>query len=110
MYSWGGYSAELLDYYKNPGEGAKFAERLEKDIENAEKKDRVPPGLYAEYGYMMLELGEVNTAVIFFTKEKDKWPESAHLMDTVIGQLAKVVPARARVPEDAGDLPEEATQ
>lgn len=92
LYSWNGYSHELLAYYKSPGETQKFAEKLREDIEKAEEKDQVPPGLYAEYGYAMLELGEADTAVRYFSKERDKWPESAYLMNTVMGRLATVAP------------------
>ena len=54
MYYWGSYSSSLNNYYKNPGERDKFVEKLQQDIEKAEQKNKVPPGIYAEYGYMML--------------------------------------------------------
>lgn len=101
LYSWNGYSRELLNYYKSPGETQKFAERLLVDIDKAEKDDQVPPGLYAEYGYAMLELGETETAVTYFTKERDKWPESAFLMNTVMGRLASVAPVTETPPEES---------
>jgi hypothetical protein len=87
LYDWQGYNAELLSYYQT-GDKSEFAERLSTNISKAESKDKVPPGLYAEYGYIMLELDDTNAAIEYFNKEKEKWPESAFLMDKVIARLA----------------------
>jgi len=89
LYYWGGYSSSLNNYYKNPGEREKFIDRLQQDIEKAEQKDKVPPGIYAEYGYMMLETGATDQALVYFSKERDKWPESNILMTKLIDRLAK---------------------
>lgn len=86
-YNWHDYSGELLDYYKDPAEIEKFAERLRTNIDEAESEDRIPPGMYAEYGYAMLELGDEDKAVEYFAKEMERWPESAFLMTKVIGRL-----------------------
>jgi len=87
MYEWHGYNYELKKYYKNPDEHQKFADALREDIEAAEETGKVPPGLYAEYGYMMLTLNRNNEAITYFRKERDKWPEAAPLMDKVIVRL-----------------------
>ena len=90
MYYWGSYSSNLNNYYKNPGEREKFVERLHKDMEKAEQKNQVPPGIYAEYGYMMLETGNTEQAVAYFGKERDKWPESSILMNKLIERLNNI--------------------
>lgn len=90
LYSWHGYNRELLSYYKNPGELNKFAENLLEDIEKAETDGRIPPGLYAEYGYAVLELGDAKTAIVYFQKERDLWPEAVYLMEAVISRLDTV--------------------
>jgi hypothetical protein len=90
MYYWGSYSSNLNAYYKNPGERDKFIERLEKDIQKAEEKNKVPPGIYAEYGFMMLETGATDQALVYFAKERDKWPESNILMSRLIDRLGKM--------------------
>ena len=87
LYDWQGYNAELLDYYQS-GDKSEFAERMAKNISRAESKDKVPPGLYAEYGFILLELEETNMAIEYFNKEKERWPESAYLMDKVVARLA----------------------
>ena len=91
LYSWNGYDRELLSYYKNPAELNQFAEKLFEDIESAELDGKVPPGLYAEYGYAMLELGDARTAVVYFKKERDLWPEAAFLMGAVITRLGPIL-------------------
>jgi len=87
LYSWHDYNRELLSYYKNSSDLNEFADKLREDIDAAEMEGKVPPGLYAEYGYVMLELGDAGTAVVYFQKERDKWPESAFLMESVISRL-----------------------
>lgn len=88
MYEWGGYNRSLLSYYKNPGAIDEFAEDLSETLQEAEAVNGVPPGLYAEYGYIMLELGDADTAIEYFNKERNRWPESAYLMDKVISRLS----------------------
>ena len=93
LYDWNGYNRELLAYYKSPVEQSLFAEKLFEDIEKAEITDTVPPGLYAEYGYIAMQMGETDTAIIFFTKERNAWPEAVFLMDNVIRRLGGASPA-----------------
>ncbi|GER05758.1 hypothetical protein GCM10007972_05320 [Iodidimonas muriae] len=87
LYDWNGYQGELLAYYKNPQENQAFSEQLYANIELAEQNDRVPPGIYAEYGYVLLQIGKTNEALAYFAKERDRWPESAYLMSKVIDRL-----------------------
>jgi hypothetical protein len=85
MYRWGSYDTSLYDHYRKPTEREKWIEALKTSIQQAEEKEnRVPPGLYAEYGYALLEEGNTTEAVAYFQKEKAKWPESAVLMDKMI--------------------------
>lgn len=95
LYYWGNYNGQLLSYYKNPGEQEKFASKLLEIIKKSEEKNQVPPGLYAEYGYMMLQAGSSEEATIYFAKERDKWPESNILMTRLIDRLGKVQGAAA---------------
>ena len=88
MYEWGSYQHDLLSYSKNPTEGKKFSAALAVNLQKAEADHRVPPGMYAEYGYTLLDAGDVTGAISYFTKERDRWPESALLMNKVIGRLA----------------------
>jgi hypothetical protein len=93
LYEWGSYQKDLLRYSKNPGETKKFSDSLLVTIQKAETAHRVPPGLYAEYGYTLLDQGDVNGATSYFVKERDLWPESAELMNRLIGRLNKALAA-----------------
>jgi hypothetical protein len=96
MYEWGSYQHDLLSYSKNPTEGKKFSAALAADLEKAEAVHKVPPGMYAEYGYMLLDADDAKGAVLYFTKERDRWPESAMLMNKVITRLGKADQAHTR--------------
>lgn len=84
LYVWNDYDSTLYEYYKNPTERAKFIEALEEAILKAEESGRVPPGIYAEYGYAQYEEGNFTDAITYFQKEYDKWPESRILMQKMI--------------------------
>lgn len=92
-YAWNGYSGHLLSYYKNPDETQKFADKMNVSIQKAEAKNMVPPGMYAEYGYLLLKMNDDEAAAVYFLKEKEKWPESAFLMDKVILKLSGSKPS-----------------
>ena len=86
LYNWGNYEGSLYEHYKNPGEQEVFAGKMLESIEKAGTK--VPPGMYAEYGTLLLQNGKTDEAVVYFEKEKALWPESQHLMDTMINALS----------------------
>jgi hypothetical protein len=89
LYQWGEYQPALLAYAKNPQGTADFARRLQASIVKAEAENRVPPGMYAEYGYALLDLNRPADAVAQFTKERSKWPESAALMNRLIERVGR---------------------
>jgi hypothetical protein len=94
-YSWGDYEKSLYSYYKDPTKAPELAVALEKNILAAEQTQKpVAPGLYAEYGYVLMQQGKSKEAVAYFEKEKSKWPESVHLMNTMI-QTAMKAPIKA---------------
>jgi|SRR3569623_217503 len=89
-YEWGNYDRSLYSYYKDPSNPAEHLEELQSIIEEAEKsKGNVAPGIYAEYGYFLMQQGKSTEAVAQFAKEKAKWPESAQFMDTMIKIASK---------------------
>ncbi|WP_035375267.1 DUF4810 domain-containing protein [Pseudoduganella violaceinigra] len=95
-YDWGTYEQSLYEHYKKPADMPAITAALSSTINNAEKNNRaVPPGLYAEYGYLMLQQNRLDEAQVYFIKEKNKWPESTVLMDRMI-KLAQSKPASAQ--------------
>ena len=83
-YSWNGYDEKLHNYYKTPAESDQFISALYEIISAAGPDERIPPGIYAEYGYQLLERGQFDNAVIWFNKEKDTWSESDFFMNKMI--------------------------
>ena len=83
-YAWCNYDSTLYDHYKNPAENEEFVEALKEAVMESEAAGQVPPGLYAEYGYVMYERNNPQMAVQYFQKEADKWPESRAFMARMI--------------------------
>lgn len=83
-YYWGQYEPRLYAYYEDPDALGPLVEDLESTIARGEEKQRVPPGLYAEYGYLLLVKRRNEEAIAYFNKEKTAWPEATVLMDKMI--------------------------
>lgn len=83
LYEWGSYQPALISYKKTADKAA-FEEELRKSIAYGEESGRVPPGMYAELGYLLYEEGNAAEAEEFFAKERSAFPESATLMDKLI--------------------------
>ncbi|HLO67140.1 MAG TPA: DUF4810 domain-containing protein [Holophaga sp.] len=98
MYHWGKYEDSLYKIAKDPTAMDRYGENLIVQINAAEGLNKVPPGIYAEYGYFLLARKRGEEAVVFFRKEKERWPESAVLMDRMIASAA---PKPAEAPKPA---------
>lgn len=84
-YDWGTYDPSLYTYYKDPTKEAALAESLAAIISTADSHHAlVPPGIYAEYGYLQLQEGKNSMAVDLFKQEEAHWPESKVFMDRMI--------------------------
>ena len=89
QYEWNNYDTKLYNHYKNPAEREKFIQALKEILDYAEPIGKVPPGIYAEYGFVMYEQGNDQQAVLYFQKEADKWPESRAFMTKMIANANK---------------------
>lgn len=93
-YNWGDYESAMYSYYQTPADSHAFAEKLLAAIQASESVNKkVPPGMYAEYGELLLEGGDNANAATYFEKEKATWPESAVLMTNMI-RLASTNPTK----------------
>ena len=52
--------------------------------ESGENEFRVPPGIYANLGYLSLKQNKFDEAVIYFNKEKQTYPQATVFMDKLI--------------------------
>lgn len=84
IFYWGDYEDSLYQRYieHNPAQAEVY---LQETIIDAERNHyRVPPGVYADYGFLLYRRGDKQAAIEFFNKEKQTYPESAMLMEKLM--------------------------
>ena len=87
-YNWNGYDKGLYDAYKDPSQIKPLQIKLQATVElNEQNKQTVAPGMYAELGTLYLQEGLPDKAKMYYSKERDTWPESKTLMDLLIKNL-----------------------
>lgn len=87
LYHWGSYENLVRTMYVEPGEApsALQIEKLTADIELSEASGQaVPPGLYAHLAMMYAAEGKPGLAREALEKEKQLFPESSRLIDTLL--------------------------
>jgi len=87
IYYWGSYESQLYNMYNKPGKATPTVqiEQLTRDIQQANNKGKpVPPGLYAHLGFMYSIEGKTEKAFAAFNEEKQRFPESAALIDGML--------------------------
>ncbi len=84
-YDWGKYDPSLYAYYRDPTKEAELESSLAEIIQTGGTKGKaVPPGIYAEYGYLQLQHGKTQEAIESFKQEEAHWPESKVFMERMI--------------------------
>jgi hypothetical protein len=84
-YEWGDYDPALYGYYKSPAKVGELLADLEGTIKAADSHNQpAPPGLRAEYGYLLLQQGKSSEAILAFQTEEKQWPESRVFMEHMI--------------------------
>jgi len=91
LYKWGNYVESSSEYGMN-GEKKEVIEKhlleLEKIINSSENdKQRVAPGIYAEYAQILFETNKKEKAKKYFNLEKDTYPESITFINQVLLKL-----------------------
>ncbi|MCG8313656.1 MAG: DUF4810 domain-containing protein [Pseudomonadales bacterium] len=104
LYDWGSYNNHLYNYYENPAAVNRFRASLEKHLTQVEAQGKRPaPGLYAELGTLYFQLGDNLTALRYYQKEYDTWPESQHMMAAMIKRINSLPQQDLRQNEVAND-------
>ncbi len=85
LYYWGNYETVAYLTYSKP-EKATLELQLEKLQEDVAKSAKIAPhpGLHAQLGYVLFQLGRVDDAVKEFSTEKSLFPEATVFMDRMI--------------------------
>ena len=93
LYNYGNYSESYYAYKQDASPEPLLAmqQAIEKAIAEAGDSisGRVPPGMYANLGYIYLKQGNAKEALQDFEMEKKLYPESTHFMDRVIEKVNK---------------------
>ena len=90
LYHWGEYEENLYLRATDTSEKAQAeaVRMLESTINEAEENNaRLAPGVYADYGYLLLKQGRTQEAMANFKKEAGLYPESKYFMDSVISRI-----------------------
>lgn len=87
LYSWEKYEAASYNYIKNSDE-ASLAALLEnyEQVISKQKGTRgvVPPGIYADYGFILMKTGRVAEGKDMLGKEIELYPESKIFIDRIL--------------------------
>lgn len=87
LYSWYNYEDVAYKYSKTPNETlqAQLLATYEAMInKQGGKRKTVPPGLCAEYGYMLCKMKRVDEGIGFLKKEIELYPESEVYVSNII--------------------------
>lgn len=97
-YDWGRHDDRLYALMKDPGKLEAYGLSLREVIDRHPDGKGIPPGVCGEYGYLLLVSGKAGDAERYFVLEKTYWPESARIMDRMIGNCHPKAPESAAPP------------
>jgi hypothetical protein len=87
LYTWNDYEAKSYEYLKNSDEAStqNLMETYEKII-TTQKGSRgvVPPGIYADYGFLLLQADKTVEGQKMLAKEVELYPESKVFIDRIL--------------------------
>lgn len=92
IFYWGNYSTSLYDYKKGPDEKTLAAHKkslLDIIAKSPARKMQVPPGIYAEYGIMLIKEGKEAEGLENLDKEISLYPESKVFIQRLKDELAR---------------------
>ncbi len=87
LYYWGDYETSLFERYveNNPQHTDAYLSQTLLEAEQQHRK--VPPGVYADYGFLLYSRGDKAGAIANFQKERSLYPESLALMNKLIERI-----------------------
>ncbi|MEI6556669.1 MAG: DUF4810 domain-containing protein [Paludibacter sp.] len=90
LYSWSNYESTSYNYLKASNDQTS-AELLKsyQEIINKQNGTRgvVPPGVYADYGFLLLQLNKTKEGKEMLMKEIELYPESKVFIDRILKKL-----------------------
>jgi len=95
LYRWGRYEESIGAMYSASSgyDPAAEAARLVDQIEQTENRgQRVPPGVRAHVGFLLIEAGNGERGMTYLAAEKAAFPESATFVDGLLARLQEKRP------------------
>lgn len=92
QYYWGDYSHALYKNKKDhtPESYQGYKNALAGIVEKSKTDGLlVPPGIYAEYGFILAQEGKFEEAQVYLNLEKEKFPESKIFVDRLLKTIGK---------------------
>lgn len=90
LYSWYNYNTTSYAYLKNADDAStqQLVESYQKIIEKQKgERATVPPGVYADYGYLLLKLNKTTEGKSMLAKEMELYPESKVFIERILKML-----------------------
>lgn len=87
LYSWGKYETASYNYLKNSDEKAtqELIEAYQKIIEKQKgTRGVVPPGIYADYGFLLLQANKTKEGKEMLLREVALYPEAKVFVDRIL--------------------------
>lgn len=90
LYYWDGYSNSLYKYKKDPSDKT-IQTHKESILKIIDKSDyygkKIPPGVYCEYGYYLLQENNYEEAKKYFELEIELYPESEKFVSLLLKEI-----------------------
>ncbi|MGH8551578.1 MAG: DUF4810 domain-containing protein [Methylococcales bacterium] len=86
LYDWGKYEDSLYLRYTDH-DFIQAESYLSNSLPTTAHPSRIPPGVYADYGFLLYRRGDYTGALQYFEKEKQTFPESSALMTKLIDRV-----------------------
>lgn len=78
LYAWGTYATDTYAIVNKQSDKSKLKHTYDVIIKKSQERKikQVPPGIYAEYGILLISLGEKDKGFSMLEKEIDVYPEA----------------------------------
>lgn len=90
LYTWANYETSSYNYLKNSNEKStpELIETYKLIIEKQKgSRAAVPPGIYADYGFLLLQANKIEDGKSMLLKEISLYPESKVFIDRILKKL-----------------------
>lgn len=87
IYHWGKFEDGLHQRYVGENHAEADTYLIETIRASEQQNLRVPPGAYADYGFLLFKRGDRDGAIAYFEKEKKSFPESSAFMTKLIERI-----------------------